>query len=149
MIIGLNLAATRQHVLSFDPAKGQPDEATNATVFHYGTLDSRLMGKLKDMATKIGMDAVAMADESAKVDLVIEQNEMLFLACQFGLRGWGNFRDDTNNDIEFKTVRRSIVGRTYDVLDENVLRRLPQRGIIELGQTIIENNDLSDADAGK
>lgn len=139
-IIGISLSAEREYQSRFDPAKDTPE----ATVFSLGTLDSRVFGKLRDMATTIQVDPSRPEDE---VSTTVNLNEINYATVQFGLKGWRNFRDATGNDIPFKTTRRAVGGSTYHVVDNDTLKRLPAAVISELADEIRRDNELTESAA--
>lgn len=143
-IIGLTLSATRPFISSLDPSKGADDEADAATIFTIGTLDSRVVGKLKDAATSIGVDP---NQPDKDIDLSVDQNDMHYQAAQFGLRGWKNFKDALGNDIQFITVKKSLGNRSYDVVADSVLALVPQETIAEIGQAVLAANIVTDTEA--
>lgn len=136
-IIGLTLNASESYQSDLDPNKGTEE----ATTFKLATLDSRIMGKLRDDATTFSVNPTAPEDE---VDVSVGQNELYFLACQFGIKGWTNLKDEEGNDIRFKTRKRNVGGRSYEVVDELVLGRIPQIVLQEIGREIIGLNDVDE-----
>lgn len=139
-IIGLSLDATRVHELSRDPAKGTPE----ATRFTLGTIDSRVYGKIRDKGTAFKMDPTQLDDE---VETTINQEEVNFELCQFGITHWENFQDKEGGDIPFKTIKRNMKGKSYVIVDPDVLCRLPRIDLAELAGEIGKENDLSGDDA--
>lgn len=139
-IVGITLSASVDFQSSFDPNKGQKE----ATTFKLATLDSRIMGKLRDDATSFSVNPSAPEDE---VDVSVGQNELFYLACQFGIKGWTNLKDEDGNDIRYRTRKRNVAGRSYEIVDDLVLGRIPQPVLVEIGQKIIELNDVSEEEA--
>lgn len=137
-IIGLSLEATRPYQSRLDPAKGTDE----ATVFRLGTLDSRIMGKIRDLATTINVDPSQPDDE---VETSINQNEVFFQTVSYGLKGWEKFKDKNGNDIEFATITRRHSGQVYQIVDPDKLKLLPQSIIVELAQEIQKDNEVSNA----
>lgn len=137
-IIGLTLSAELSHQSVHDTA---PVE--DRTTFKLGTLDSRIMGKLRDDATSFAVNPLAPEDE---VDVSVGQNTLYYLACQFGIKGWSQFRDIDGNDIPYRTMKRNVAGRSYVIVADEVLRCVPQQVIAELGAKIIEQNDVTPED---
>src|SRR5690606_27258246 len=108
-IIGLTLAAEQAFQSEYDTKKGSED----ATTFMLGTLDSRVMGRLRDDATSFAVNPAAPEDE---VDVSVGQNTLFYLACQFGIKAWTKFRDENGNDIPFKTQKRNMGGKSYTIV---------------------------------
>lgn len=136
-IIGINLAAEKSHVSVYDPAKGT-DEATK---FLYGSLDSRILGILQDRATSIKVNTSAPEDD---VDTQINSKAFQFEVCQFGIKGWENFKDRDGNDIAFRTIKLNRGGKTYKVVDPAILSQVPGVVLEELSGVIMAANQLSE-----
>ncbi len=139
-IIGLSLEATRDYESKFDPARGTPE----ATKFILGTLDSRVAGKLRDLATTVMVDPNKPDDEVATK---INMEDVNFQTVQFGAR-WENLVDTNGNAIECNTKNRSLGGKSYKVVDPDTLRLIPMAVIRELADEIRKVNEL-DEDAAK
>jgi len=139
-IIGLDLTAKRTLESRYDTAKGTPE----ATKFEIGTLDSRVHGYIKDMATTFTVDPTPGAAQE-EVQTSMEQSLVNFTACQFGLRGWSNLKDAEGNDLPFKTRSKALGGKSYQVVSDEVLRQVPGAVLSELAVEILKANDLTDA----
>ncbi len=124
-----------------DPMKGK----AGATVFMLGALDSRIFGKIRDMATRVHVDPNRPDDE---VESSIAQSEVWWHACLFGIRGWKNFKDGSG-DVKFKTTIRNVSGKSYTVVDEEILRLLPGEIVTEIAQEVMKGNTLEEEDAKK
>lgn len=136
-IVGLNLEATRVYESKYDPDRGSPE----ATKFHIGTLDSRVSGKLKDMATTVKVDPKRLDDE---VDTTINMEDVAFQTVQFGVVGWENLMDDAGNPIEFKTEGRRLSGKSYKIVHSEVLYLIPGAVIRELADEVGKANNLTE-----
>lgn len=134
-IIGLSLEATRDYVSKHDKGEG-PDKTT----WVLGTLDSRIMGMLKDKATSILIDPSKPTEE---VETTINAAEYNFQVVMFGLKGFSNFMGE-DGEIEYKSKGRRHGGRSYDVCDEDVMRRIPQAVLTDLADEITKDNMLSE-----
>ena len=139
-IIGLDLDATRVHELKRDPAKGTPD----ATRFTLGTIDSRAYGQIRDKATAFKVDPNAPDED---IETSVNQEATNFELCQFGITHWENFQDKDGVDIPFRTVKRNMKGKSYHIVDPNVLCRVPRVDITELATEIAKDNDVTEEDA--
>lgn len=140
-IKALKLDSTESFVSRFDPA-GDTDEATR---FQIGALDSRVMGFIRDKATKIVVDPKAPTDS---VETSVNAAEVNFLTVQFGLKGWTNFKDDAGNDITFRTVSKFVAGKSYTVVAPETLALLPITIVDELADRIRDKNSLDGLTAG-
>ncbi len=140
-IIGLSLSATRIFESPLDPDKGTPE----ATRFTIATLDSRVAGRLRDLGTTVKIDPNSPDDE---VETTINMEDVNFQTVQFGVSGWENFVDKERKTIEFKTVGRRLGGKSYEVIDPEVLCRVPTAVIRELADEVRKENELSE-DGGK
>lgn len=146
MIIGLNLDTTLEHVSKFDPDKEKHEkgEGGNPTKFSLITLDSRVMGHLKDKATRMSVNPKAKEDDSVLTEVAM--NETAFETVQFGLTGIEPFEDENGQQIIFKTVKRNLRGKSYTIAAEAVVNRLPLKVITELAEKLGEMNDLGEAE---
>jgi hypothetical protein len=138
-IKGLSLSSIRVYESKLDPAKGTPE----ATKWQLGTLDSRVMGMIKDMATSFTVNPAAPTDE---VETSINRNEVNFQLVSYGLRGWSGFVDDKGNDLPFKKLTRRHGGSTYDVVDPDSIKLIPQAIIEELANEIGKDNEVSEVE---
>lgn len=139
-IIGLSLDATRDYVSNLDSAKGTPEE----TVFVLGTLDSRIMAKIRDKTTTMGLDP----NKPDEVTQTVNLREMDFDTVVYGLRGCRNFVDAKGTKIEFRSVTRTHAGTPYEVADPLFVRRIPGAILTELAQEIRGDNTLSKVEEG-
>lgn len=140
MIIGLNLDQTIEFISKHDPDKGKEDGTP--TVFTLNTLDSRVMGHLRDLSTKMAINPKASADDD--VETTIAMNDVNFQVVQFGLGGITPFQDENSNDIPFKTVKRNLRGKSYEIVSEVVVNRLPLKVLAELSDELRKLNNLGD-----
>ncbi len=140
-IKALNLGKTWDFQSKSDPDRG----TSNATTWHLQSLDSRVMGKLRDNTTKFLVDP-ANPEEVAETSVNAEN--LNFESVQFGCTGWDNFQDpNTGQPIEIKTVARRLGGKSYQIVDPEVLRLVPMSVIGEMGEDIRKANELSEEDA--
>lgn len=135
-IIGMDLSTEKKFVFSGDSAKGTKDE----TVFRYGTLDSRILGILQDKATSVKVNPSAPDED---VDTQINSKAFQFEVVQFGCRGWSNFKAANGDDIEFKTVKLNRGGKSYTVVDPDVMARIPGIVLDEFAQKIMSANEMT------
>lgn len=141
MIVGLTLDATQEHISKYDeqPENAGPD--WKPTKWLIGSLDSRVLGQIQDMAMTVRVDTKALDDE---VDTSVNSNQVAFKACQFGLRGWENFLDESGEEIPFRTVKEGLGGKKYSVVSSDVLCRVPASVLNELSAEITKRNSLTD-----
>lgn len=135
----LSLTAVRPYQSKLDPEFG----TDGATTFQIGTLDSRIMGKIKDMAASFTVDPNNPSDE---VETSMNRNEVDFELCMYGIRGWKNFIDAAGNSVPYKSLTRHHSGTKYDVVDPDLLKTLPQAIIAELAAEISKDNEVSVAE---
>lgn len=138
-IFGLDLDTTQEHELSFDPGKGTPD----AVKWTLGTLDSRVMGRIRDESTTLNIN------RGEEIMLTtVNMNEMNFRTCMFGIKGWRNFTDRKGAPIAYATVTISLGGVPYTIVDPTVLKRVPAEALQEMGEIIRNGNKLDEVAAG-
>ncbi|QIG76090.1 hypothetical protein EVC24_069 [Rhizobium phage RHph_I4] len=136
-IIGMDLSTEKTFVFSGDPGKG----TDKATKFKYGTLDSRILGILQDKATSVKVNPSAPDED---VDTQINSKAFQFEVVQFGCKGWENFQDAKGNDIEFETSKLNRGGKSYTVVNPDVLSRIPSVVIEEFAQKIMSANEMTE-----
>ena len=140
-IIGLTLGSTKDYQSIYDSEKGSAD----ATVFVLGTLDSRIMGKIRDLATTVTFNSPTRMSDEAQT--TINSNEVAFNTVLYGLRGWKNFKDAKGNDIPFTTLERRHSGALYNIADPEIIKTLPTEIIQELAEQIRSANEVKEVDA--
>jgi hypothetical protein len=62
---------------------------------------------------------------------------------RFGLKAMTNFKDQAGNEVPFTTQNRSVLGKTYAVVSEDILRTLPTVVTRELANEIRTLNTLT------
>ncbi len=136
-IRGLSIGRTWPVQSKYDPDKDTDD----ASVFTLQTLDSRVMGHLRDGITKVMVDANKPDD---KAETQINMQGLNFETCQFGIEGWKNVLDDDGNEIEHRTVKKRLGGKDYQIIPTEVLCRLPGAVISEMSDLIRKDNELDE-----
>lgn len=139
-IIGLTLNAEEAFQSALDPDKGTEE----ATTFKLGTIDSRVMGKLRDDATSFAVNPTAPEEE---VDVSVGQNQLYYLVCQFGIKLWTKLHDENGNEIPFRTQKRNMGGKSYTIVADDGLCRVPQEVIAEIGQKLLNANEVTREEA--
>ena len=156
---GMNRGATKRYVSDLDPSKSRelvpvdadkpdgPKQSVEkiddgATVFVLGALDVHTMGRIYDS----GSQMFSNGDQSG-VDIKTFVNRTNIEAVKFGLKGWENFQDENGNDIPFKTVKRNVNGRHYEVVADECLDHLSVQLSAELGQEIKALSEVTAAEA--
>lgn len=146
-IKALKLDAVRPFISASEERKdGKLVDEANATIWEIGTLDSRIAGRIRDMATTVSVDPNAPDED---VNTQINLAEVNYQTVMFGLKGWKNFRDADGNDIPFRTKSRTFSGGTYRVVDPDLMKLIPMHVIDELAAEIKKDNEVSAADAKK
>lgn len=130
-ITGITPFESFNYKLSSDPGEG--DEAT---YFKLGTLDKRVMAWIQDRHSSYTIT------EDGRVDQRINTRSTLIDYMCAGVRGWTNFKDSKGNDIEYKTVTKSVNGKRYEFLDDKVLLHFQEEWIVELADQINKINTL-------
>lgn len=138
-IKALNLAKTKDHELSFDPAIGTED----ATKFKIGALDARIFAVIKDKATALPVSAFTNPEGAMAA---LNMNQTNFEIVVYGLRGWTNFQDDEGKDVPFKTTTAVLGTKQYLTADPELVRLLPEEAIAELANEIMDMNAFTETD---
>lgn len=139
-IIGLTLDTTFEFVSEFDPAKGLSEG--NPTIFTLKTLDTRVMGHLRDLATRLKVKPGAKPTDDVETEVAM--NEVAFQTVLFGLDGIAPFDDQKGEPIQWKTSKRNLRGKSYDVAHEDVISRLPLKVVGELSTELRKINNLGE-----
>ncbi len=140
MIIGLDLSQTEEFVSEFDPEKDEPEG--NPTKFKLLTLDSRVMGHLRDRATRMKIKPSAKADDDVETEVAM--NEVAFETVQFGLGGITPFEDAEGQEIPWAVTKRNLRGKSYEIASDVVVNRLPLRVINEIATRLRVINNLGE-----
>lgn len=135
----LDLNKTHRYVTKAD----RPSPEAEQTVFILGTLSSRDIGRIKDMATSFRMGGET-AEEG--VDTKIERTKMNFEAVRLALKGWENFLDAEGNAVPFKSFNRDVNATSKDVVAPDLLDRIPLDVVNELADFVLAQHTLEDAD---
>lgn len=135
MIIAINSNESREYTSIHDA-----DE--NKTIFILGVLDNFVRAKIEDMTTRYSIPNNSEAN--AQADIQINYNQRNLKLVQYGLKGWKNFKDDKGNDIEFNTTSVNEFGKSYNIISDKSLRRLPKNIILELAGQILEDNFITE-----
>ncbi len=136
MLTAVNLEESREFKSQFDPERD-----ANPTVFKLGLLDPFVRAMLDDEMTRLdfgpgGPDGQA----TTSVRLGTRNIEMV----RFGLRGIENFKGPDGNPVQWRTMRKNVRGRSYEVPSDEVLRLIPPKIISELAGEIAKENSISD-----
>lgn len=140
-LFGLSLVASRPYQSPRDPDFGKPE----ATTFMLCTLDSRVMGRIRDAATTVTVDPQNPANLYTHVNI----HEMRFQTVMFGCQGWSNLMDPaTGKPIPYRTQPVTVGQSTYQTVDPDVLRMVDPDTLEELATAIRDGNTLTPAQAG-
>jgi hypothetical protein len=131
-IVALNLSAVKTFYSKYDPSEG--DERTEFTL---GAIDGFVNAAVFDKALEWKSSDAGTQTASVKM------NEMDMEVVRFGLKGMRNFKDRDDNEIPFTTQNRTIMGKDYQVVSQDVLRAIPTVVIRELCAEIRTLNTLT------
>jgi hypothetical protein len=131
-ITGITFAETQ-------PFYSEHDDAPEAekTEFLIGAIDATVRGM-------IGENSIAWLQTENGTQMINKQSSRDFDLCRFGVKGWSKFRDAKGSDIEFKQSVRIVNGKAYQVVDDEVLNKVPPIVIGEMAAKIIEINTATD-----
>ena len=142
-IKALNVGAVRSYTSKFDvkPKEGEPGyDDYVPTRWKLRTLDSRVLGVLKDKSTKITVDPNRPDEE---IGTQVNQNAFYFQVVQLGLDEPENWSDEKGSQIKFETMKLNIAGKSYVVATPEFVGRIPEHVISELAEEIISGNTLT------
>lgn len=148
-IKALQVGQVLTHVSKHDVRPPEGDEGHESyipTTWRYRVLDSRLLGMLKDKATKISIDPT---NPDGEIGTEVSQNAYYFNVCSFGLDKPDDFyEDDGSTKVVWRTEKRNFGGKSYEVVSNDTLGKIPDFVIQELAEKIISGNTVT-ADEGK
>lgn len=145
MIIGLTLDTIHEFIAKADPDNGV--DGGNPTIFQLKTLDSRVMGHLRDLATRLKVKPGAKPTDDVETEVAM--NEVAFQTVLFGLASAAPFVDQNGKDIELKMVKRNLRGKSYDVVSEDAVSLLPLIVIGELSDALRKINNLGEEEGNE
>lgn len=137
-LVGIRVGATREYELKRDPERGTPE----ATKFLIGTVLARVAGWIKDRAATF----TGSPDGGSEITAAFHGNDAAYDLVRFGLKGWSNFRNDTGNDLPFKTESRIIKGVSLDAVTDECMDALSLEDIRELSEEIEKANTVDPAE---
>lgn len=140
-ITALTLGEVRVHESRYDPAKGTDD----ATRWHIGTLDSKIMGKIKDKATTLLVDPAKPDDE---IQTSVNMEAVNWMTVQFGVPLWENFVDKNGDEVEYRTKKHYMGGKSYRIVHDDAMSLIPLAVIRELADEIRSSNELDEEGEG-
>lgn len=74
-----------------------------------------------------------------------ELSERVFRA---GLRGWKNLRDDSGNELAYRTEPATLFGIEMDAVAQDLVLRLPREWVNELALRMTGSQHLSEEERG-
>lgn len=138
-IKAITLGAVWDFYSRYDTAKKKEDK----TKFILGSVDSRVLAILKDKATKITGDP---DNANGEVGLAYNTHDFNYNVVQFGLRGIENFPDEEGNMVAYKTEKRNIGGKSYDIASSELVSRIHGDILSEISAEILEKNILTQSE---
>lgn len=133
-ITAIDINETRDYICEVDRiGEAQP------AIWKLGVLDALTRAKVE----KQDVSWNPMNDE-AKITTNFSGREVEYV--RYGLRGFLNFLDKEGKEIPFKTTTIGTVGRGYQVVADDTLRRIPIAVIKELAREISKDNTLTDSE---
>jgi hypothetical protein len=133
----INLSKTKDYQLNTDPDKG----TDAATTWVLGALDSRVLAAIKDRATAIPMSALSgNTDATATLNI----NQTNFDVVVFGLKGFKNFLNEDDKQVEYKTAHSLMGGKSYLTVDPAIVSTIDPADIDELATQILDFNTATE-----
>ncbi len=155
-IRAINTEATKDFVSILDDARDENGEPTpEATVWKLHAMDSYIEAHVSSKATSYSIkDDVDMSDLEGKSEDEIKKSmsynvdtfTMAMDTCKYCLQGWDNFKGPDGKPLEYKSVKCSMRGRSYTVVDPDLLGKIPKDIILELYVEIVGMSRISEAD---
>lgn len=136
-LVARTLGQVVRYVSRLDPAKGTPEEATEATAFLLAPLSARAFAAIQD-ATSSNRTKPVEEGKEPEVEQVVRLNERCYAMAQASLRGWERFRDAEGNDVPFSVASRVVGGDRVAGASDEAMNRLDSALILELGVQVIK-----------
>ncbi len=135
MITALNLNDTIKYVLKSDTVEPK-------TEWILGMLDTRIRKKIEDMSWNY--EASPDAPGSAKATTTFNFGAAELEYIMFGLKGFNNFVDSKGNPIKYKATQKIVNGQSYFVVDESIIKIIPENVVKELAGEIKKLNSIKE-----
>lgn len=156
-IYAINTAATKDYISELDTSRDENGKPLpEATIFKLGAMDSYIKSHVQSKATSLnikdGVDIETLKGKSEaeirdQMEFTADAYTMALQTVRFCLKGWTNFIGPKGKPIEFKTSHTSMGGRTYKVVDADLLGMMPTEIILELYSEIDDLSNLSEEES--
>lgn len=134
-VTAVNINKTKVYVSKYDNDKNNP------TKWHVGFLDSLIRAKIDDQVTVFEADA---SNPEGKARTTLKLNEAKIELVRFGLKNVENFIDEeTGKPVKFDTIAIVRDGKSYNVVSDQILRRIDPDILYELADEIKRMNKFS------
>ncbi len=124
MVDPLAIGLTKEYIAKGDEKSEKP------TVWLIGALDSFMQSKITSLHILIEEDVKKKGEQL---------EEFNFSVVRHGLRGFKNF-----GDVEFKTEKVKAFNQEFEIVSDEVLKKIPLRIIHELATAIWLGNKVSE-----
>jgi hypothetical protein len=147
-VTGLSLTKRNWYVCNADPGKRDDLEeckAEGATVFYWRAIANSMMANIHDLVSSSTMRMGDMTTQTFHQKNA-ERNRMAF---RHGITGWETFFDEEGEPIEYATEGDMVGGKTYTVISDDVMNRIPLQIVNEVGAHVYNSNSMGEADRKK
>lgn len=141
-ITAINITEETDFISPSDPDR---DNKKKATIWSLRNLDSRQMGIINDGSTDMIVDRNNSEDD---VKVSVNAQQANFKIVSFALVGWKNFKNTDGTEVEHKTVKVNMGGKSYTKLDDRILALIPSSVIAEIAEEVNKVNNLSETEEG-
>ena len=127
-----------------DPAKGKVEQVEikdGATVFKLRPLDVFLMGYIYDTASTL-----SGKEGSSEIGIHTRVNQTNIDAVRHGLVGLVNFTNPKGGQVNFKTQKAVVNGRSYEVAHDDIMNMMGVKLIQELAGKVKAISEVSAAE---
>lgn len=136
-IKGLRANAVMEYISKEDPAQTKDE---GATVFYGKSIPNSVITRIADQQQT---STVSMSDMGAQT-YQMRTHHRNREAFRFGINGWDNFFDEGEQPIQYETELVMEGGKTFTVVSEGALDRIPGNLIQEIGQRVWNDNNLTE-----
>lgn len=118
-----------------------PDDKENPTIWILAHLDS--ITKTRILTGMFDIKLNALKPEASEVIPSKNPLEMDLEAVKFGLKGFKNFQLN-GKAVEFKTEKKEVFGKSYELVIEEILGRIPRKVLRFLSDKILAEASISE-----
>jgi len=130
MIDPIAIGLTKEYI-----SKQEKKDEKNPTIWIIGAIDSIQKVQISSSLAEVKVENNETKVENSRLGFL----NFDFEVVRFGLKGFKNF-----GHTEFKTQKRNLFNVEYDVVADDIIRKIPNKIIQELSEVIWSDNVVSE-----